>query len=78
MATDRTQLDTYLTVASEALAKREGIEPIGSANWWAAHRKAQWHYRRAAVERKRLFRLDPWGAWMNETDKELARITGEL
>ena len=76
--TDRTTLDAYLAIASEALAKREGIEPIGSAHWWAAHRKAAWHYRKASVERARLFRLDPWGSWMNETYKALASITGAL
>lgn len=74
MTADRNTLDRLSNEASRALAAMN----IGEPGWQARHRAASAACVAAQDERRRLWKLDRWGTWMNAADKTLARITGEL
>lgn len=74
----RVELDRLLAIGHEALAKRNAIEFCCSPEWYEAHKAASAAFQAAHVERARLWKAQRWGTWMNVTDKECARITGEL
>jgi len=75
---DRSTLDRLLAEAHAAHNARDAIENPLTPEWRAAQNAASAAYRAASAERTRLWKMERWGAWMNQHDRELARITGEL
>jgi len=75
---DRTTLDDLIKASHEAIIARDSIESCCSPEWRAAHNKASEACLKASTERKRLWKQERWGKWMNALDRQLATITGEL
>lgn len=75
---DRSELDRLHLAATEAIRERDALDGCTMPKWYAAHDRAREACRAERVERARLWKLDRWGAWMNDLDRELATISGEL
>lgn len=75
---DRSTLDSLIIQAHNALTARDVIESCISTEWRTAHNAASAACQAVTAERKRLWKMERWGAWMNVHDRQLATITGEL
>lgn len=75
---DRSTLDALIVTSHNALNARDAIESCVSPAWLTAHKAASEACRAVTTERKRLWKMERWGAWMNAHDRALATITGEL
>ena len=74
----RSRLDQLNAQARAAIVARDAIDDLFSFEWRDAHAIAHELCLARDAERSRLFRAEPWGAWMSQNDRECAHITGSL